>query len=54
MAQTGNEEGPHMPSYLIRVIGETEAASKHESQQQDTEPCVKRERAGRSDGRLSI
>lgn len=28
MAQTGNEEGPHMPSYLIRVTGETEASSR--------------------------
>lgn len=28
MAQTANEEGPHMLSYLIRVTGETEASSR--------------------------
>ena len=28
MAQTANEEGPHMLSYLIRVTGETEDSSR--------------------------
>lgn len=46
MAQTGNEEGPHMPSYLTRVIGETEAASEHESQQQEPLSHAEEKRAG--------
>lgn len=54
MAKTGNGDGPRLSSSLIRVTGETEAASKHVKPTAGTAVPSGKGEGRRPDGRLSI
>lgn len=54
VAKTGNGDGPRLSSSLIRVTGETEAASKHVKPTAGTAVPSGKGEGRRPDGRLSI